>query len=433
MKPQTLCSYEKADFRGWPAVYLRNGLVTLAAVPDIGGRLMAYNLGDYPYLFVDPDLAGKLFTAEENQGDGSLAAWKNYGGDKTWPSPQGWDSDDQWHGPPDPFLDSGRYQLQKVECREQSAMLQMVSPPDPSTGVQITRQITLHQGGSRVVLDLSFTNISDRQIRWSIWDVVQLRAEQSVPGGGLAPETGCMVTAPLNPHSRFRRGFYVMFGDESNPQWKVDTEKQLFVGQYQWEIGKVGIDSPAGWVAFSNTAEGYAFVEQFTHFPGAEYPDQGATIECWTVGRGKVANLDYERSQIYLMETEVLSPFYSFKPGQSQSFQIEWSACRCAGQVVDVNEAGCVHRPLAVEAVQDGLKLSGSFGVFDLGRLELAWQDRQGEALGTLSLGEVSPLEKVDLAQTLHLPPQAASLYLCVVVNVDGSRRKLASCQLEVA
>ena len=83
-----MCSFERADFRGWEAVYLRNGFITLVAVPDIGGRVMAYNLGDYPYLFVDPDLAGKLFTAEENQGDGSLATWKNYGGDKTWPSPQ---------------------------------------------------------------------------------------------------------------------------------------------------------------------------------------------------------------------------------------------------------------------------------------------------------------------------------------------------------
>ena len=70
---------------------------------------MAYDLGDYSYLFVDPELAGKLFTAAENQGHGELADWKNYGGAKTWPAPQGWDGHDQWPGPPDAILDTGRY------------------------------------------------------------------------------------------------------------------------------------------------------------------------------------------------------------------------------------------------------------------------------------------------------------------------------------
>ena len=55
---------------------------------------------------VERPLAGKLFSPEENQGDGSLGAWKNYGGAKTWPAPQGWDNDQQWHGPPDPVLDT---------------------------------------------------------------------------------------------------------------------------------------------------------------------------------------------------------------------------------------------------------------------------------------------------------------------------------------
>jgi len=27
-------------------------------------------------------------------------------------------------------------------------------------------------------------------------------------------------------------------------------ENQLFIGEYQWEIGKVGIDSPGGWIAY---------------------------------------------------------------------------------------------------------------------------------------------------------------------------------------
>ncbi len=75
------CRAQQRDFQGWEGAYLENGLITLVAVPDIGGRIMAYDLGPYPFLYVERDWAGKLFSPEENLGDGSLAAWKNYGGD----------------------------------------------------------------------------------------------------------------------------------------------------------------------------------------------------------------------------------------------------------------------------------------------------------------------------------------------------------------
>lgn len=425
------CSAEKANFRGWEAVYLRNGLVTLAAVPDIGGRIMAYDLGTYPYLFVDPDLAGMLFSPEENQGDGSLSAWKNYGGDKTWPSPQGWDSDEEWHGPPDPVLDSGRYTLKRFAASSEEAVVEMASPPDPRTGIQITRKATLHNGGSRVTLDLSFTNMSSHVVRWSIWDVLQLRAERLIPEGGLAPETACTVSAPLNPFSRFPRGFQVMFGAEDNPQWGTDLERGLFIARYAWEIGKVGIDSPGGWVAFSNGASGHAFTERFTFIPGADYPDQGATVECWTVGRGRVANLDYECSSIYLMETEVLSPFYTFQPGQSHSMRIEWGACRCPGLVVQVTAAGCTATPLKAGLADSQVHLSGSFGVFDVGELRLAWLGQGGAVLQVVPLGAATPLQMVLLEGVYDLPEGAGAVELQVAAAGGGAVHRLDGITFE--
>ena len=55
MTPSLPCTVQKCDFRGWTAYRLENGLINLVAVPDIGGRIMAYDLGPYPFLFVDPD------------------------------------------------------------------------------------------------------------------------------------------------------------------------------------------------------------------------------------------------------------------------------------------------------------------------------------------------------------------------------------------
>ncbi len=422
------CAVAHGDFRGWQAAYLTNGLVRVVAVPDIGGRLMAYDLGDIPYLFVDPYLAGKLFSPVENQGDGSLAAWKNYGGDKTWPAPQGWDGPDQWPGPPDALLDTGRYHLTELTSTGSEAFICMVSPPGSPTGVQITRAARITVGSSRLQLHLTFTNIAERPIRWSIWDVVQLRAERVGPDGRLTYEPGCVVTAPVNPRSRFPKGYNVMFGAADNPQWRV--EGGLFVASYLFEIGKVGLDSRGGWIAFANTAAGYAFAERFAVEPDGDYPDAGADIECWTVGRGQVATLSYdETTGPFLMETEVLSPFRDIAPGASASFDIEWGASRCDGRVLNVTEAGCVTRPLSV-AVDDGQAiLSGAFGVFDVGQLALTWLASDGAVLAGEPLGQVTPLAPVQLAHPVAVPAGAVGLQLDVVTS-DGQRRHLIGAVL---
>jgi len=423
----THCQVEQRDFRGWQAAYLKNDLITLVAVPDIGGRIMAYDLGPYPYLYVDRNLAGKLFSAEENQGDGSLAAWKNYGGDKTWPAPQGWDNADQWAGPPDAILDTGRYQLDTLRSDDMTATIKMISPTGSRTGVQITRQATIHADSSRVTLDLSFHNIADRKVRWSIWDVVQLNAERVLPDGRLGPETSCVVTTPINPHSQYDQGYAVMFGDSANPQWRTDQAAGLFIGDYQWEIGKVGLDSRSGWAAFANTAANQVFAARYMAFPDQEYPDHGASVEFWTVGRGKVANLDYEQSKIYLMEVEILSPFQSIEPQHTASFRIEWGACRCPGPIVDINEGGCTGRQLQVKRVGTYVHLTGAFGVFDRGELKLEWLDQSGSVLQPMALGSVSPLGTVLLDQVVPVPAEAAHVQLIVL---NGTRKLLASASL---
>ncbi|MCY4410036.1 MAG: DUF4380 domain-containing protein, partial [Caldilineaceae bacterium] len=204
------CLIEEFDFEGWKAVSLSNGLVSLVAVPDVGGRIMAYNLGDYAFLWFDRNLAGKLYSAEENMGDGSIAAWKNYGGDKTWPAPQGWDRPDQWHGPPDPVLDTGPYTLETVDSSASAASIRMTSQPDPRTGVQISRQVTLHAGGGRVSLHLEMTNVSDQERTWGIWDIVQVDATGKDDNGQETHNEEAWLYVPTNPDSCFAGGYNVM-------------------------------------------------------------------------------------------------------------------------------------------------------------------------------------------------------------------------------
>jgi hypothetical protein len=409
--PDTALYHRPIDFRGWDALELGNGLIRLVAVPAIGGRVMALDLGIYPYLFVDPDLAGKLFSPEENQGDGSLAAWKNYGGDKTWPSPQGWDTDDQWHGPPDPVLDTGRYTA-TLGSDDDHIWIALTSPEDPRSGMQITRRFTLRPGSSRVEVDLSFRNVSQRTRRWSIWDVIQLEASRKLPDGSLALEPTCTVTAEVNPHSHLPDGFTVMFGALDNPQWQADPTTHRFTASYLWEIGKVGLDASAGWIAFSNSAQGYAFAERYPYYAGQDYPDQGVCAECWTIGRGKVANLDYEQSSIYLMETEVLSPFYIFAPGETRHFELTWGVTRLHSPVHLATEGGCLAATLTARRQGPELLLSGQLGVFDVGQLCAQVLDQAGAVLRETDLMAVNPATPVTLSEILACPAEAVSVRL---------------------
>ena len=407
------CRIDRIDFHGWQAVKLSNGLVDLVAVPDVGGRIMAYDLGNFPYLWFDRNLAGKLFSDEENMGDGSIAAWKNYGGDKTWPAPQGWDRPDQWHGPPDPVLDTGRYTLEVVDSSDAAASIRMTSPPDPRTGVQIRRQITLHAGGGRVSLHLEMTNISDQERSWSIWDVVQVDATRRDASGQETHNDQAWLYIPTNPDSGFTRGYNVMFGEEDNPEWQREVRPNLLGAQYLYRLGKIGVDSTAGWIAFVNQESDYAFCQCFPYFPGDSYPDEGASVECWTTGHGEiVGGLDFGKLNLFHVEAEILGPLRRMAPGETQSLDLDWYVARCPGPIVNVTGAGCSHERLRADAVDAGIRLTGVFGLFHVGEVELVWLDGEDDEISAATLAPANPLDVLRVDCVRSAPPGAGAVQL---------------------
>ena len=326
-------------YLGWRAVRLDNGMIRAAVVPDIGGRVLQFWLGDHAYLFVNQSLAGRLFTAEENWGDGTMSSWKNYGGNKTWPAPQGWDGPDQRAGPPDPILDSGRFEVRFAERRR----VVVQSPPDHRTGLQITRDLELEPGAARATLRRTMRNVSARPVRWSLWDVTQL--DCSTDPRGVRP--GCRMTIPLNPVSNMPGGYGVLYGPADNLQWRTDRSGLLDVVAYAGELGKVGLDSQAGWVAFTDSSGDWVFAHQFSVTPGAEYPDAGATVEVWTQGPGVAAGVDFSQDHLrgLFMEMEVLGPLIDLAPDAVSSMDLVWAACRCPGPISDITRYGAYTVP----------------------------------------------------------------------------------------
>ena len=61
---QTVSNYKEW---GWDTtIVMQNGLITMATVPAIGGRVMQYDLGSLPSMMVNSSLFGKTYTPVSN-------------------------------------------------------------------------------------------------------------------------------------------------------------------------------------------------------------------------------------------------------------------------------------------------------------------------------------------------------------------------------
>jgi hypothetical protein len=215
------------------------------------------------------------------------------------------------------------------------------------------------------------------------------------------------MIVPINSDSRFPAGYVVQYGARENSQWRTERPG-IFGIEYAGELGKVGLDSNAGWIAFSDTRDEWVFVHQFGVQPGATYPDNGATVEVWTHGPGMAAGVDFGQPQLHgeFMEMEVLGPLVELAPGEDASAEMVWAACRCPGPIRDVTPSGCTAEPLELQPVDGTWRVRGAFGVFASGRVQL----RAGsDVLLELTASPFAPLR---LDQVVRLPQSAGAVEL---------------------
>jgi len=303
--------------------------VSVVAVPELGGRVLSLKLADYEFLFMNAALAGKRFTPEEHQGDGSLVSWKNYGGEKTWPAPQGWDGPHQWPGPPDPVLDSGMYSAEPSQSGTRVS-LSMSSPPDARSGLRITRRLTLASQSDHIQVDLSFENIAERPVRWSIWDVMQINC--AAPDGTLNDRMWMYIPTQSDPP------YHVLYGEANDTQWQPGIVPGVLGVHYLGHVGKIGVASRAGWLAVVDQAAERALAVRFKVEPDAEYPDGGASVECWTESPGAPSPVLIQ-SPGYLLEAEVLGPLRVLQPGEHSHLALEWVLAEGRGHVQQVTNS----------------------------------------------------------------------------------------------
>jgi hypothetical protein len=243
----------RVECHGWHCWRLSNGLVDVTVAPQLGGRIIQIALGGHGFLWVNPDLQGR---APPPTRLGPKGEWLNWGGEKIWPAPQGWGKGDQWPGPPDPVLDGGPYAFEVLRQDAEEVAVRLTSEKDARSGIQFSRVIRLRRGSAAVSVEATMANICDRPRRWSIWAIAQMDGRR--PGGGWSPDL--WAYCPANPASRFPGGYKVLFGPADNPSWRPVPAVGLVAVQFQYRVGKIGLDSPGGWVAAVDRSSGGALV-----------------------------------------------------------------------------------------------------------------------------------------------------------------------------
>jgi hypothetical protein len=374
----SLCTVTRDDYRGWRAIRLANGILDLFVVPEIGGRVIQFQLGGSDLFYVNARHAGRVYRPQENNSD---SGWKNYGGSKVWPAPQGWSSDAEWPGPPDPVLDGGTYSCEIVEDRPGTVAVRLESAPDEYTGLTFVRVIRIFQNSATVEVRHTMRNTSARPVRWAIWQVTQQAANDSL---------SIFVPAPACRQ---------IYGDSAYKDVSFDPDTGVCRLHYQDQVAKFTVRPEHGWLATLDSRRGVALVETFHLFPASPYPDD-APIEFWVNGRGFVTihkdRIDMERDPNgcdALVETEVLSPLVRLEPGEEYGFRTYWKGTSIQADAIGgVSECAVIGQRFAAERREREVRMTGSFGLWQTGLLEAVNVLHNGKVHDVHILGPVTPL-----------------------------------------
>ncbi|HTN37042.1 MAG TPA: DUF4380 domain-containing protein [Arachidicoccus sp.] len=385
-------------YQGWDAYAMDNQLIKIHVIPSLGGRIIQLEMDGNNYLFVNNLLKGK---EPGPTGLSETGSWLNFGGEKIWPAPQGWDLSNQWPGPPDPILDSGIYSVIDENNHTGENKLKLISPYDNYTGLQIAKEIVLSETRSEVSICATFYNKSTVLKSWSIWPVIQVNTPD------LNMEDRYQIVCPINSKSDFEKGYKVMHGIANNPQNGLDSYGNMVIN-YKYIVAKVGLDANSNWLAFMDKVTGKVFLLLFTHEEDQFYPEN-TSIQVWTQGRGII----YSRNKIVeyandlvinppYIEMELLSPLKEIPPGESMRFEYRMLTCTIAKytEIKSVNNIAVIATSLRLQTGIEGLLVIGQYGVFSNGTIRLQFKDKKNNLIqspGFKFEKSVSPFEEVIL------------------------------------
>jgi hypothetical protein len=420
------CQVHSTVFEGWQAQQVTNDWVQLTFVPQLGGRLMQVTFNGHPYLFVNPAYKGKYISPSEAAG-----RWINYGGDKIWPLPEGDEDEQHWQGASTP-LDDAPYAF-TVLAQGDRCTVRLEGPPDPPTGLQYTREITLGSDSPEISFHAMTKNFTGHPITWSVQSVSQYNLSDARDLKQYNHDFWAIT--PLNPSSGYLLGYHPRDGLANDPAYGV--KDGMFRLNWKYLESEVWLDSTAGWVALIDGATQYAMVEKTNHVAGGDYPSKatvifyknGPSIELNEQGMPYLTSTDVAKVPYY-MEAELNSPMAVLAPGGTYAFDTHWFPSRLTHDFTSVTDAGLVSKPLAVHRTAGKVELSGTFGVFFPGQLKAFLYTHGGLGVSQVPLGPVQPQDLVTLHQAIAADQNIGRVSIHLIDNNNVDRGALGEASV---
>lgn len=265
--------------------------VTAVISPGIGGRIVSYNLNGDNILF-----------------DGAAVGRRNMaGGYQCDVGPESLDLPEHptlWNG-------ANSWQFKPWNVR-------LMSEPDPVTGVQIDKEVTLEPDTGELGLTQWIKNTSTNDVSYCIWDRTLCKSEG-------------YVLIPLNPksfypsgwaiHPEFDASFRFEKGKYTSPH--IKSMDGVLVIETKGLPTQIGADSREGWIAY--VRGDLLFVKYFQVFPQGDYTDDANTVEVFF--NDQVAEL------------QLLSPEVKLRPNENYSFPEQWTLLRLKKKITSFNQA----------------------------------------------------------------------------------------------
>ena len=382
----------------WGKIYVaKNDLITIAVVPALGGRVMQYDLGTHPSIYVDNNAIGSI----PDNGNVQI------GGFRMLPSPQ---SDFGWPSPPE--LDLNPYTcVVRVKSTDSTVILlesgvvnNGESKYAKHQGLRFKRQLTLYKASTRVKVEMTMINTGNTVMKHGIWDITQSICSNN----NRVDLENIWVYFKKNESSSMSKGYieYSELADGSGgekAQWKPNAAEGGIMGvQFLQKAGKIGADCNAGWICYVDRLDGYSYAKTFTYEEGENYPDGGASVQVYTS----------KNTSTPLVEVEVLGPIATLGQNDSVKLVENWYAARSFGPILDVCSAGLITKRLTVDQTENSIAVAGTYGVFYPGAVRVVLVNDSGREVAAVDSLEVTPLDSVSLAKTYRLTAGATILVL---------------------
>ena len=156
---------EELPYRGWQrALRITNGRVEAIVVPSIG-RVMRFGwVGDTQNMLWENASLDGSSDAPAND------SWKNFGGDKVWPSPQSqWRQVTKKAWPPPVGFDSLPYAAVVT-----GDSIVLTSTVDPHYGIQTVRRISVSADSPVLTITSEFRKVSGAPVETGVWTITQV-------------------------------------------------------------------------------------------------------------------------------------------------------------------------------------------------------------------------------------------------------------------